>query len=106
MDSHPERRTPRTEMKIFLPFFVFLLLSVGRAAEMPPWADSITTSKGPGTFPFPPNAHLSYRFGWSGITAAEADIHLTREGDLVKNKANGGTVGLARALFRLDLEHE
>jgi hypothetical protein len=93
-------------MKIFLPFCVVILLSVGRAAEMPPWADSVTTSKGPGTFPFPPNAHLAYRFGWSGITAAEADVHLTREGDLVKTKAKGGTVGLARALFRLDLEHE
>jgi Protein of unknown function (DUF3108) len=85
-------------MKIFLPFYFVILLAMGWAIETPPWADSLTTRKGPGTFPFPPNAHLTYRFGWSGITAAEADVHLT--------KANGGTVGLARALFRLDLEHE
>lgn len=93
-------------MKIFLPFYFAVLLSVGWAIEMPPWADSVTTSKGPGNFPFPPNAHLIYRFGWSGITAAKADVRLTRDGDLVKTEANGGTVGLARVLFRLDLEHE
>jgi hypothetical protein len=93
-------------MKIFLPIYFVVLLTVGRADETPSWADSLTTGKGPGNFPFPPSAHLTYRFGWSGITAAEADVHLTREGDLVKTKANGGTVGLARALFRLDLEHE
>jgi hypothetical protein len=93
-------------MKIFLLIYFVALLTVGRAVETPSWADSVTTGKGPGNFPFPSNAHLTYRFGWSGINAAEADVHLTREGDLVKTKANGGTIGLARALFRLDLEHE
>ena len=93
-------------MKILLPFYFVISLSVSWALETPPWADSVTTGKGPGNFPFPPNARLTYRFGWSGITAAEADVHLTREGDVVKTKANGGTVGLARALFRLDLDHE
>jgi hypothetical protein len=93
-------------MKILLPFYFIIFLSVGWGAERPPWADAVTTGKGPGSFPFPPNAHLIYRFGWSGITAAEADIRLAREGDLVKTKANGGTTGWARTLFRLDLEHE
>lgn len=93
-------------MKILLLFFLAIFLSASSKAEAPPWADSVTTGKGPGRFPFPPNSHLTYRFGWSGITAAEADVHLTREGDLVKTKANGGTTGWARALFRLDLEHE
>jgi hypothetical protein len=93
-------------MKILLPFCFLICLSMSWGAETPPWADSITTGKGPGAFPFPPNSHLTYRFGWSGITAAEADVHLTREGDLVKTKANGGTTGWARTLFPLDLDHE
>jgi hypothetical protein len=93
-------------MKIALPFFFLTFLSVSWGVETPPWADSVTTSKGPGSFPFPPNSHLTYHFGWSGITAAEADVHLTSEGDVVKTKATGGTIGWPRALFRLDLEHE
>ena len=93
-------------MKSLLRFALLIILSTSWGAEAPPWAASLTTGKGPGTFPFPPNAHLTYRFGWSGITAAEADVRLVNEGNLVKTTASGGTVGLARALFRLDLDHE
>ncbi len=93
-------------MKITLPFFFLIFLSVSWGADTPPWADSVTTAKGPGSLGFPPNSHLTYRFGWSGITAAEAEVRLTNHGDLVRTKANGGTVGLVRALFPLDLDHE
>jgi hypothetical protein len=93
-------------MRIILPILVALFSTTGWAVETPPWADSVTTGKGPGSFPFPPDSHLTYRFGWSGITAAEADVHLTIEGDSVKTEATGGTVGWARGLFRLDLDHE
>jgi hypothetical protein len=93
-------------MRIIPPILVVLLSVSGLAAETPPWADSVTTGKGPGSFPFPPNSHLTYRFGWSGITAAEANVHLTSENDSVKTEAAGGTVGWARGLFRLDLDHE
>lgn len=93
-------------MKILLPFSYIIFLSASWGAETPPWADSLTTGKGPGAFPFPPNSHLTYRFGWSGITAAEADVRLMSEGNMVKTKANGGTTGWARTLFRLDLDHE
>jgi len=93
-------------MKILFPFCLLILIPMSWGAETPSWSDSLTTGKGPGTFPFPPNSHLTYRFGWSGITAAEADVRLTAEGDSVKTKASGGTTGWARTLFRLDLEHE
>jgi Protein of unknown function (DUF3108) len=93
-------------MKNLLPLSLFIILSTSWGAETPPWADSLTTGKGPGAFPFPPNSHLTYRFGWSGITAAQADVRLKSEGNLVKTRASGGTTGLARVLFRLDLDHE
>jgi len=50
---------------------------------------------------------LSYRFGWSGIQAATADIHFfspTR--NTFEVDASGGTSGFSRTLFLLDLYHQ
>ena len=72
----------------------------------PSWASSVTTGKGPGRFPPAPNVHLTYRFGWSGITAAEADVRLVNADETAKTTVSGGTTGLARTLFRCDVDHE
>ncbi len=72
----------------------------------PSWASSVTTGKGPGRFPPAPNIHLTYRFGWSGITAAEADVRLVNADETAKTTVSGGTTGLARTLFRCDIDHE
>lgn len=72
----------------------------------PSWASSVTTGKGPGRFPPAPNIHLTYRFGWSGITAAEADVRLVNAEETAKTTVSGGTTGLARNLFRCDVDHE
>jgi hypothetical protein len=72
----------------------------------PSWASSVTTAKGPGRFPPAPNVHLTYRFGWSGITAAEADVRLVNAEETAKTTVSGGTTGLARTLFRCDVDHE
>jgi hypothetical protein len=72
----------------------------------PSWASSVTTGKGPGRFPPAPNIHLTYRFGWSGITAAEADVRLVNADETAKTTVSGGTTGLARSLFRCDIDHE
>jgi hypothetical protein len=72
----------------------------------PSWANSVTTGKGPGKFPPPPNVHLTYRFGWSGITAAEADVHLVNKDGTTKTTVSGGTNGFARTLFKCDIDHE
>jgi Protein of unknown function (DUF3108) len=91
---------------LFAAVFFLLVTLTGKAVTEPPWADSITTGKGPGRFPLPPDVHLTYRFGWSGITAAHADVHLVNQDDTVKTTASGSTTGFARTLFRLDLDHE
>ena len=70
------------------------------------WANSVTTGKGPGKFPPPPNVHLTYRFGWSGITAAEADVRLVNKDGTTKTTVSGGTNGFARTLFKCDIDHE
>jgi Protein of unknown function (DUF3108) len=84
----------------------FAVTATSGEETTPSWADSVTTGKGPGKFPPPPNVHLTYRFGWSGITAAEADIRLASKDDLTKTTASGGTIGFARSLFKCDLDHE
>jgi hypothetical protein len=72
----------------------------------PSWEGSVTTDKGPGKFPTAPNIHLTYRFGWSGITAAEAEVRVVNRDDTTKITASGGTTGFARTLFKCDIDHE
>jgi Protein of unknown function (DUF3108) len=77
------------------------------ADEDPNWIASLTSNKGPGSFSEPPSMRLVYRFGWSGIQAATADIHFfspTR--NTFEVEASGGTSGFPRTLFRLDVYHQ
>src|SRR5260370_3927040 len=91
--------------------FLILVASLAKtlaygADPEPSWANSVTTGKGPGRFPPAPNIHLTYRFGWSGITAAEADVRLANADETAKTTVSGGTTALARTLFRCDIDHE
>jgi hypothetical protein len=71
------------------------------------WTRSLTTNKGPGRFNVLPAAHLTYRFGWSGIRAARADIHFySPSRNLIRLEATGGTIGFPRTLFKLDVYHQ
>jgi hypothetical protein len=77
------------------------------ADSSPEWVGSLTSNKGPGNFSAPPAMRLSYRFGWSGIEAATADIHFfspTR--NTFEVDASGATSGFSRTLFLLDLYHQ
>jgi Protein of unknown function (DUF3108) len=93
-------------------FFVLALLAIGDAfagdsSPSPDWISSLTSNKGPGNFSAPPAMRLSYRFGWSGIEAATADIHFfspTR--NTFEVDASGATSGFSRTLFLLDLYHQ
>ena len=85
----------------------FFALTAAHSEEtVPSWESSVTTSKGPGKFPPPPDVHLTYRFGWSGITAAEADVRLVNKDGITKTTSSGGTNGFARTLFKCDIDHE
>lgn len=66
-----------------------------------------TLSKEPvGNFPELRPLHASYRFGWSGLTAATGDVHFTKPSE---NKfqldGTGRTIGLVRALWKLDVNY-
>jgi hypothetical protein len=60
----------------------------------------------PGNFPEVRPLHASYRFGWSGLTAATGDVHFTTPSE---NKfqldGTGRTIGLVRALWKLDVDY-
>jgi hypothetical protein len=105
MDSYPKSRARHPIVWICL----ILLLGSGRAIradESPDWLGSLTSDKGPGNFAAPPSMRLAYRFGWSGIQAATADIHFfSPTQNTFEVDASGATSGLARTLFRLDIYH-
>ena len=48
----------------------------------------------------------SYRFGWSGLTAATGEIHFTKpSNDRFELDGTGRTTGLVRALWKLDVNY-
>src|SRR6266576_1148902 len=60
----------------------------------------------PGTFPELRPLHASYRFGWSGFTAATGEVHFTKPSvDKFQFDGTGRTIGLVRALWKLDVNH-
>jgi hypothetical protein len=66
-----------------------------------------TLSKEPaGSFPELRPLHASYRFGWSGFTAATGEVHFTKPSrDKFQFDGTGRTIGLVRALWKLDVNH-
>src|SRR6516162_1263123 len=88
----------------------FLLLAgafPANADESVAWVKSLTPNKGPGDFAPPPPMHLAYRFGWDGIQAATADVRVTSPAkNTLQIVAKGGTSGLPRILYKLDVYHQ
>ena len=64
-----------------------------------------TLSKEPvGNFPELRPLRASYRFGWSGVTAATGEIHFTKpSNDRFQLEGTGRTIGFVRALWKLDV---
>src|SRR5438445_13585100 len=83
--------------------FAFLAFCSSALAEN--W--EATLSKDPvGNFPELRPLRASYRFGWSGLTAATGDVHFTKPtGDKFQFDGTGRTIGFVRALWKLDVNH-
>src|ERR1044071_2600009 len=59
-----------------------------------------------GNFPELRPLHASYRFGWSGVTAATGEVHFTKPAnDRFQLDGTGRTIGLVRALWKLDVNY-
>ena len=90
--------------RILPAIFAFLAFCSSSLAEN--WA--ATLSKDPiGNFPEMRPLRASYRFGWSGLTAATGDVHFTKPSE---NKflldGTGRTIGFVRALWKLDASYQ
>ena len=64
-----------------------------------------TLSKEPvGNFPELRPLRVSYRFGWSGVTAASGEVHFNKpSNDRFQLEGTGRTIGFVRALWKLDV---
>src|SRR6266487_5562123 len=90
--------------RILPAIFAFLTFCSSSLAEN--W--QATLSKDPaGNFPELRPLRASYRFGWSGLTAATGDVHFTKPSE---NKFQldgaGRTIGFVRALWKLDANYQ
>jgi Protein of unknown function (DUF3108) len=85
-------------------FFALLFAFCGRSLAAN-W--QATVSKDPaGNFPELRPVRASYRFGWSGLTAATAEVHFTKPSrDKFQLDGTGRTIGLVRVLWKLDVNH-
>ena len=60
----------------------------------------------PGNFPALRPLHASYRFGWSGFTAATAEVRFAKPSeDRFQFDGTGRTIGLVKALWKFDVNH-
>ena len=90
--------------RILPAIFAFLAFCSSSLAEN--W--EATLSKDPaGNFPELRPLRASYRFGWSGLTAATGDVHFTKpSGDKFQLDGTGRTIGLVRALWKFDVNYQ
>jgi Protein of unknown function (DUF3108) len=84
--------------------FAFLAFCSSSLAE--DW--EATLSKDPaGNFPELRPLYASYRFGWSGLTAATGDVHFTKPSESkFQLDGIGRTIGFVRALWKLDVNYQ
>lgn len=82
---------------------ILLAFCTGSLAEN--W--QATLSKEPaGNFPELRPLHASYRFGWSGVTAATGEVHFTKlSSGTFQLDGTGRTIGLVRALWKLEVTY-
>ena len=85
--------------------FVALLFAFCASSLAANWQATVTKDPA-GNFPELRPLRASYRFGWSGLTAATAEVHFTKPSrDKFQLDGTGRTIGLVRALWKLDVNH-
>ncbi|HYR21799.1 MAG TPA: DUF3108 domain-containing protein [Chthoniobacterales bacterium] len=84
-------------------FLPLVLAGIGQAA--PSWESTLTKDP-PGNFPELRPVRATYHFGWSGFTAGTGDMHFSKTADKrFQLEAAGRTIGLVRALWKLDASY-
>jgi hypothetical protein len=84
---------------------LLLLLSFGSCSVAANWQSTLTKDP-PGNFPELRPLRATYRFGWSGLTAATGEVHFTKTSESrFQLDGTGRTIGFVRALWKLDVNH-
>jgi len=84
-----------------LPLLCLLFVGPARAGD---WRDTLTSPQ-PGKFaPFRPQKAV-YRFGWGGITAAQATFDFSKAHGEYQLDMNTQTTGFVRTLWKMDSRH-
>ena len=82
-----------------------ILLACCSASLAASWPSTVDKNP-PGNFPELRPLHATYRFGWSGLTAATGDVHFTKTSDgKFQLDGTGRTIGFVRFLWKLDLDY-
>jgi hypothetical protein len=85
--------------------FITLLFAFCASSLSANWQATVTKDPA-GNFPEIRPLRASYRFGWSGLTAATGEVHFTKPSrDKFQFDGTGRTIGLVRVLWRLDVNH-
>jgi len=102
--SQPAKISILSRPRILQAIFAFLAFCSSSLAEN--W--EATLSKDPaGNFPELRPLRAFYRFGWSGLTAATGDVHVTKPSESkFQLDGTGRTIGLVRALWKLDANYQ
>jgi hypothetical protein len=83
--------------------FAFLAFCSSALAEN--WESTLSRDPA-GNFPELRPLRATYRFGWSGLTAATGDVHFTKSPEnKFQLEATGRTIGFVRALWKLDVNY-
>ncbi len=82
-----------------------ILLASFAGAESANWRATLSKERA-GSFPELRPLRASYHFGWSGVTAATGEVHFTKpSSDRFELEGTGQTIGLVRALWKLDVNY-
>jgi len=82
---------------------VTILLASGTGSFAADWQATLSKEP-PGNFPELRPLRASYRFGWSGLTAAAGEVHFSKpSNDRFQLEGTGRTTGFVRALWKLDV---
>jgi hypothetical protein len=82
-----------------------VLMFISAQALAAGWQSTVSREP-PGNFPAPPPLKATYHFGWSGLTAATAEARFSKlPGDRFQLEASGRTIGLARFLWKYDVNY-
>jgi hypothetical protein len=80
-----------------------ILLASGTDSFAADWQATLSKEP-PGNFPELRPLRASYRFGWSGVTAAAGEVHFSKpSNDRFQLEGTGRTTGFVRALWKLDV---